>query len=114
MNIAIIMEYAHKKVGVKTMTIKAEQLPIDVAPCMLCYELDRLPTKPTYLGKSFRHRFPSDVIVIPITQGQKMAIDNVYRTPVEELEPGESEEYYHRYDDEIRAEAAINLAKSFM
>jgi len=114
MTIAIIMEYAHNKVGVKTMEITEQNLPLDVAPNMVCNNLISMPTGPVFLGKSISHHFPSDVIALPITKVQKRAIESVYNTPVKELEPGESEEYYFEYESEIRAESAIALAKSYI
>ena len=115
MNIAVIMEYVNNKVGVDTMTISEKELPLNVAPNMVCHQLEALPeTGPIYLGKSIRHHCPSDVIVISITEQQKAQLDRVYSTPIEILAPEDSPEDRFQYENEIRNELAIELAKSFI
>jgi hypothetical protein len=110
MKIAIIMEYTQNKVGVTTLELNRDMLPIDVAPNMVCNPLREIPTGVVYLGSSSL----GDVTVLPITEEQEVAIQAIYTTPLEELEPGEAPEYYAEYGLQIAADAAIKLAKSFL
>ena len=75
---------------------------------------DNNKDNPIYLGKSIRHHCPSDVIVISITEQQKAQLDRVYSTPIEILAPEDSPEDRFQYENEIRNELAIELAKSFI
>ena len=118
MKIAILKEYANNKIGVDVMEVTEGMLPLDVAPSMRCEELRELPNRenPTSLGLSERHLNPTDVIVVPISEGEEQEIRKVYSCPLVELKAskGLTPEAIDYYELELRAEEALNLVHSWI
>jgi hypothetical protein len=61
----VAMGYSNADYGVHLIAVSPDDLPVNVAPSMVCDELTRIPRKGEIikLGDSGPHYFPSDVMV---------------------------------------------------